>query len=73
MQDPLLSEAQYGTVIDDVLCSLWFSTDTVRCVIQTQWNMQKLKHPFPVWRQFKVTHSFLGRFAPGGSLVSGHN
>jgi len=26
---------KYGTVIDDVLHSLWFSTDTIRWVIQT--------------------------------------
>jgi len=65
---------KYGTVIDDVLCSLWFSTDTVRWVIQTPMKHVEIKasHYGPgLRRRFKVIHSFLGRFALEDGLVSG--
>jgi len=35
--------------------------------------MLKLKRPTPVRKRFKVTHSFLGVFAPRDRLGSGHN
>jgi len=43
MQDPLLSKAQVRLVIDDVLRSLWFFTDTVQLVIQTPVEHVKIK------------------------------
>ena len=40
-------------------------------VFMPQQDRQELKHPTPVLRRFRVTHSFLARSDPGGRLSAG--
>jgi len=62
-----------GTVIDDMLRSLWFSADTGRWVIQTLMkHVEIILASHSVQRRFRVVHSFLGRFAPGENITNGN-